>query len=248
MIQLQKTLPKSKAEYMNRATFILILTVTTHIFQLSLCGKHDLYRSAQGDLTKTVAELLKEGANPDGDECNGEKTVLIPIHGAISAGKDENAQLLIDAGCSLTKRNDNVREDALQMACQYKNSKIIAELLKRGCYPNSQNCLGQTPLHHAINLLPTKYHLDDYMIAMDEVITISITHMLLCCGASTVMRDINDKTAYQCALEEEKYTVARIIQLHEIKKNLNFKQSKIERMHDIFFAFSLKQLHPDKMQ
>lgn len=114
---------------------------------------NELYDAVNSNDAKKVLELLKNGANPNGDEPN-----KVPLVTAVTWNKKDIVTILLDN--PYKKADVNYYEKGLCMGTEikttallqavYKSVEIVILLLKNGANPNLVNQDGDTALHNLI--------------------------------------------------------------------------------------------------
>lgn len=101
-------------------------------------------------LDDVVKQLLDLGADPNLQDMT-ETSARLPLHFAARRNKVHVLRVLLDAGASLTaKEQDGAGANALHAACNYGAKECVEELVKRGAPLESREGAGNlTPLHLA---------------------------------------------------------------------------------------------------
>lgn len=116
-------------------------------------AKNELYNAVNNNDAKKVLELLKNGANPNGDEPN-----KVPLVTAVTWNKKDIVTILLDNPYKKADvnyyekelyRGTETKTTALLQAV-FKSVEIVILLLKNGANPNLVDQDGDTALHRLI--------------------------------------------------------------------------------------------------
>ena len=113
-----------------------------------------LHHAARGNAAKSIAELVKGGANleskdevvyVDGVPFGG----MTPLHYAAENSSPDALVALLDGGANL-EAQDALGFTPLHIAAKKGKREIAGELVKRGANINAVNQMGMTPMDHAV--------------------------------------------------------------------------------------------------
>lgn len=129
-----------------------------------------------GDVA-VIKKYLEKGVSPNSRAYNG-NTLL---HWAVSNGRPEVADVLIEAGANLHQTYPTDNRTVLHLGVQHNDAALTAVLLKHGARVNERDRNGNTPLHRAL----LKNNINQYygMTNTSRQVSPEIVQLLLQAGA-----------------------------------------------------------------
>lgn len=143
-------------------------------------AKKDIYSYARKGATDEVIALANRGFNINAREVSGTgRTVL--QEAAANGHLNVTKVLVEEYNANIHRRTYLGKDTALHLSVSFNHRHIVFYLLSNGADPNVMNKFGATPLHCVEGK--------------------SIAKLLYSFGASTILKDLNDKTAYDAVLQ-----------------------------------------------
>ncbi len=148
-----------------------------------------------GDVA-VIKKYLDKGISPNSRAYNG-NTLL---HWAVSNGRPEVADVLIDAGANLHQTYPTDDRTVLHLGVQHDNAAVTAVLLKHGAQVNARDRNGNTPLHRAL----LKNDINQYygMTNTSRRVSLEIVQLLLEAGADVDITNNNGMTPRSLIAQE----------------------------------------------
>jgi ankyrin repeat protein len=127
-----------------------------------------------------------------------------PLHLAALIGEVELVQSIIDAGCSI-EESTTCAYTAMHIAAFNGHTSVIECLVKNGaCFDQQRQRCGRTPLHIAVQ--KNYYDMAVYLLGI---------------GASLTLRTINNRTPFDCAVNDEMKNLIQVTTENRFKNSLS---------------------------
>lgn len=174
---------------------LLLLQGGASVKQSGTCLWHPLIAASQDGTEDIVWMLLRYGAPTNVEDCKGNT----PLGAAIAYGYARVAQLLIDHGANVQRKNKDGATPLIQAAkltqvTKACRSSIAWLLLENKANPDDRDSIGSTALHYSV-----RNH--------DE----SITWLLATRNANPTIRDSNGFSALDLAASEGDFSASWIL-------------------------------------
>ena len=158
-------------------------------------GGTALMHAAANGRTKVIPILINADADVNASDNNGGTALM---HAAAN-GRTEVAQTLINAGAAVNAKESDEGFTALMSAAGNGHTEVIPILINAGADVNTSDNNGQTALMAAAE--PPHWWVEHWWVEQNN--SLDSVKSLIFYGANSTIRDINGRTAYDLAEDEQ---------------------------------------------